>query len=205
MMVLKQNLPLGTEFENLIVDSEKYTKRNKTYVWCKCVCGKRKEIRIDWLLPKQIVKSCGCKKRYYTSKNHNIRKGSLVNLDGDKKCSSCKEVKNIVNFCKASRTKDGYSNSCNECKREGKKYYHLKKKYNLTKEEYEEICDENNICDLCKRKYFGTLHIDHCHKTGKVRGAICNSCNLGIGLLGDGSDSIKLALEYLEKFEKNLK
>lgn len=37
-------------------------------------------------------------------------------------------------------------------------------------------------CDICSIEISGkTHHIDHCHKTGKIRGVLCNNCN---GLLG---------------------
>tara|TARA_R100001015_G_C4588962_1_gene144652 strand:+ start:561 stop:1064 length:504 start_codon:yes stop_codon:yes gene_type:complete len=45
--------------------------------------------------------------------------------------------------------------------------------------------------------------IDHDHDTGEFRGFLCNSCNTGLGALGDNKKSIKKVLTYLEKAEKN--
>ena len=42
------------------------------------------------------------------------------------------------------------------------------------------------------------LVIDHNHKTGKVRGLLCGSCNTGIGLLKDSPDVLDAAIEYLQ-------
>jgi len=39
-------------------------------------------------------------------------------------------------------------------------------------------------CALCQRfvkMYTRTAHIDHCHKTGKVRGILCLRCNTALG------------------------
>jgi len=41
--------------------------------------------------------------------------------------------------------------------------------------------------------------IDHDHTTGKVRGILCGECNTGIGKLGDSIESLKKALNYLER------
>lgn len=42
-----------------------------------------------------------------------------------------------------------------------------------------------------------SAHIDHDHKTGEVRGIICNRCNMGIGHLGDNPEIVKKALKWL--------
>lgn len=41
------------------------------------------------------------------------------------------------------------------------------------------------------------LVIDHCHKTGVVRGLLCNACNQAIGALGDQYQALVVAAEYL--------
>jgi hypothetical protein len=53
-------------------------------------------------------------------------------------------------------------------------------------------------CDLCGRKDQQLL-FDHCHDKLSHRGWLCNSCNKGLGLLGDTVESIEKVLVYLKK------
>lgn len=57
-------------------------------------------------------------------------------------------------------------------------------------------------CDICGRHESEIpetrLYMDHCHATGKFRGWLCNSCNRGIGFLGDTREAIQKALRYLQ-------
>ncbi len=41
--------------------------------------------------------------------------------------------------------------------------------------------------------------VDHCHKSGKVRGVLCNGCNIGLGAFEENPDRLRAALEYLAK------
>lgn len=41
------------------------------------------------------------------------------------------------------------------------------------------------------------MHIDHDHRTGKVRGILCQACNLGLGKFRDDPALIKSAIRYL--------
>lgn len=41
------------------------------------------------------------------------------------------------------------------------------------------------------------LCVDHDHKTGGVRGLLCNACNTAIGLLGENVSRLRSAERYL--------
>jgi hypothetical protein len=88
------------------------------------------------------------------------------------------------------------------------KYYKIRKvkdlckKYNITLEQYNEIVNKyDGKCHICKseesRKGFNDLCIDHCHDTLKVRGLLCNSCNVGLGCFKDNPELLKKAIDYL--------
>lgn len=57
-------------------------------------------------------------------------------------------------------------------------------------------------CPICKKTTIAGLSkvvLDHCHKTGLVRGYLCESCNTGIGRFDDDPDLVKDAVNWLEK------
>lgn len=43
------------------------------------------------------------------------------------------------------------------------------------------------------------LHVDHCHNTGRVRGALCRNCNTMLGQVSDNPDTLRRAIRYLRK------
>jgi len=45
------------------------------------------------------------------------------------------------------------------------------------------------------------LRTDHDHETGVVRGRLCHSCNVGIGMLGDTIEGLESAIRYLQRSE----
>ncbi len=58
---------------------------------------------------------------------------------------------------------------------------------------------EKTECESCGRSA-RKMHIDHCHKTGKIRGTLCGPCNQAEGLAG-GIDGLKKLIKYLEQSE----
>ena len=80
----------------------------------------------------------------------------------------------------------------------------LKRKYNLSIEEYNTLIEsQNNSCKICgthaTNNIKGKLYIDHCHTTGKVRGLLCMKCNSALGLLNDNKELVQNLLDYLNK------
>ncbi len=77
------------------------------------------------------------------------------------------------------------------------------KKYGLTIEQYDELYkSQKGCCAICKKhqsELNKVLCIDHDHKTGKVRGLICNNHNTAIGLLQDDYKMILKTAIYLHK------
>jgi hypothetical protein len=83
----------------------------------------------------------------------------------------------------------------------------LKKKYNISLEDYNNtLVSQNNCCLICKLPETSisnknnkviSLSVDHCHTTGKVRGLLCSNCNKGLGCFKDNISFLKEAIEYL--------
>lgn len=67
---------------------------------------------------------------------------------------------------------------CLECKRIRMRRYN----YDLSQDEYVAMLERQNYqCAICHQEV--KLVVDHNHDTGKVRGLLCNICNLGLGLV----------------------
>lgn len=54
------------------------------------------------------------------------------------------------------------------------------------------------ICGIEECLTGNALAVDHCHKTEKVRGLLCQQCNIGLGNFGHNPDTLIEAATYLE-------
>lgn len=85
------------------------------------------------------------------------------------------------------------------------KLWMLKHRYNLTKEQYINLLETQNFsCAICfteENKLPKKLFIDHCHKTGKIRGLLCHNCNSSLGLLKENIVIINSLLNYIKSYE----
>lgn len=74
-------------------------------------------------------------------------------------------------------------------------------RYGVTPEQYEQmLADQGGVCGICKRaseKQWG-LVVDHNHQTGRVRGLLCDTCNVAIGLLDEDAARLSMALEWIK-------
>lgn len=87
--------------------------------------------------------------------------------------------------------------------REHQNNLRLIRKYGITTEQRDEMIQaQDNKCLICESDFDEldhTPHVDHCHKSGDVRGVLCKLCNTGLGQFKDNVALLKSAIQYLEK------
>ena len=133
-------------------------------------------------------------------------------------CSKCKVNKQLSEFhrdkmgilgvrsdcklCVISRIKISYHERTSAIAKYQKAYKPKRRlnKFGLTEEAYKTLLDAcNNSCQICFIKFVETPHIDHNHKTSKIRGLLCSKCNTGIGMLQDSVANLTSAIRYLSR------
>lgn len=138
-----------------------------------------------------------------------------------KMCTVCKTAKPFEDFYDGYKAKkQRYSTNkkylhsrCKDCDHARVREYHYKnketlkkkmlashrrRKYGLNEKEYNNmLLSQNNICAICNKPSNKTLHIDHNHTTGAIRGLLCSNCNTGIGMFKEDTAVLTKAIEYL--------
>lgn len=135
-----------------------------------------------------------------------------------KTCTKCGETKQLEDFYQQPDCKDGRQGSCKACdnvrtkawkaahpesERATNRKRYLRVTYGITPEQYDDLLEaQRGRCACCGTDEPGgrrrnTFHVDHDHKTGRVRGLLCHSCNIGIGALGDTLEGVERAAAYL--------
>lgn len=86
---------------------------------------------------------------------------------------------------------------------------HLKRGFGITLEDFNNMLEsQNSVCAICncpESKVFKKtgkivdMCVDHCHKTGKVRGLLCWGCNTSLGKFKDSIENLQNAINYLKK------
>lgn len=89
------------------------------------------------------------------------------------------------------------------------KYMDLElRQYGITSETYtQQLYNQGGVCAICRHVDAKSgqngqpqrLAVDHCHKTGKIRGLLCSACNLMLGNAQDDPRLLRLAASYLEQ------
>lgn len=140
-----------------------------------------------------------------------------------KTCKKCGEEKSVSEFGKDSAAPDKLTRWCRPCRNEAqrgtqKKWYklnpeynrawHLKNKYGITPEQYDEILrgqgDECAACPAKPTERRFTVDHDHEYCLGEkscgdcIRGILCHNCNVTLGLVGDSVRQLYNLINYLE-------
>ena len=77
------------------------------------------------------------------------------------------------------------------------RHYHLQQKYGISAAEVDILkSSQGGLCPICQER--SAEHVDHDHKTGKVRAILCELCNGFLGAFNDDPELIKRAIAYLE-------
>ena len=74
--------------------------------------------------------------------------------------------------------------------------------YGIEPEVYYRMLElQGNKCAICKAESKRrAMNIDHNHKTGKVRGLLCDGCNLSLGLI-ERKEWLDKAMQYLTQYK----
>lgn len=149
--------------------------------------------------------------------------------NNSKLCSCCKNILPLSKFNKSGTRKNGYQLWCKDCGLVAKKNsYHtyrkdrvqllarstqLKTQYGLSLIDYDNLLKkQNGVCAICSKKEkqksnkngkIDSLRVDHCHKTGIIRGLLCSKCNFGIGQFQDNINLLNKAINYLQPYDPN--
>ena len=80
----------------------------------------------------------------------------------------------------------------------------LEKQYGMEPGAYNKLWSfQNGLCAICD-DVLVRPHLDHNHTTGKVRGILCQRCNLGIGLLKESITVLRQAEQYLTQHASDM-
>ena len=136
----------------------------------------------------------------------------------NKQCKGCYKVHPINHYGKQSVATGKLKSRCKDCNRESlyawrlahpdrfRKVgwaYELRKLYGITVADYEQmLLNQGGVCAICGKINTRQLKlaVDHNHKTGKIRGLLCDRCNRGIGLLLN-TTNLTNAINYLKDDE----
>ena len=130
-----------------------------------------------------------------------------------KQCRSCGLEKTKADFYASSgRTCKPCVNVKNKVWHENNKARHteltrdwnLRNTYGITLVDYNKRLEAQSfkcaICGFVHTENNGPkarLHVDHCHSSGVIRGLICHSCNVSLGLMKDDPERLLNAANYL--------
>jgi hypothetical protein len=144
----------------------------------------------------------------------------------EKACSRCKKVLPVSEFYPHRRMKHGLQSQCRVCaqqwardhpeyiKEKGRKWradnptystdWQRRKNFGVSSEAVSDmLLEQNGLCAGCGRKFGPGLreYVDHCHKTGKIRGLLCNGCNVSLGRLRDDPETLRRLADYVTRKE----
>lgn len=144
-----------------------------------------------------ICKKCATLSRRIRSNNNKTKNKDIdYNFEITIYCCSCKKTKSSLFFNKNRGSLSGYSLRCKSCD----SIANRKTAYGLEIDDVADILKKQGYsCALCKNPIGLNFHIDHCHRSGIVRGILCRLCNISLGMFRDDPVFLRAAASYLEQ------
>lgn len=144
-------------------------------------------------------------------KDREIERKKQWNKENRKRCNQIqKEYHNRNRDKNNKKSREAYHEFKEKNPEESKKRSHkyaLKHRYNIELEEYENLLEKQNYkCKICGgfetallKGKIRKLSVDHDHKTGKIRGILCHSCNNILGRAKDNPLVLVSCIKYLKE------
>lgn len=133
---------------------------------------------------------------------------------GTRVCTHCQTRKPMAGFHWTSGKRYRFR-SCKECanarrvdakavnpenEKLTKRETHLRRKYGLTPRGFDQLlAQQDGNCAICSTNLSASVHVDHDHATGKVRGLLCFTCNTALGKFRDSVSLLRAAINYLSR------
>ena len=111
-----------------------------------------------------------------------------------------RETRLAENRDKRARYQQAHSDRTRESSRRWRSKHWRQGRYGFTRLEAEQqLQRQKNQCAICQAPLLlAKVCVDHDHITGRFRGFLCRTCNLGLGHFGDSVSNLKQAQRYLE-------
>jgi hypothetical protein len=125
-----------------------------------------------------------------------------------RRCPRCGETKTLADFARNRSAKSGYGSYCKPCHNSvvaenrqknhgGARSFWLNRRYRVDAAQVAwMVLQQGGVCALCTSGK--PEHVDHDHRTKRVRGILCFNCNRGLGKFGDDVELMSRAVDYLE-------
>jgi Pyruvate/2-oxoacid:ferredoxin oxidoreductase delta subunit len=133
---------------------------------------------------------------FYTSKNSRYKSG--LRYQCKKHSKELSERWHEVNKEKALTVNTKWAKANPDKIKVIRRRYTAKTKFGMTLTEIDTLEKKHNSnCHICKKSSDRSLDIDHDHTTNKVRGLLCRTCNLILGLCKENKETLRSAIDYL--------
>lgn len=179
----------------MITDESRWTilgPAGSRHSWCKCSCGVEKRVR-TYIVTTKRSRSCGCLRAEINSRAHTPERIAIQKKKALHNFLSWR-ARNLdrsreINREYAARHPDRRRNA------------RLKSLYGITLRDLEKMIEaQNGVCAICSEPPGKKpLCVDHCHVTERVRGLLCDRCNLMLGRIRDSPTILDAASGYLRK------